>query len=100
MENLKLKILPYDLTVCTLPALEGVRLDDNGFFFLARTDNELSLVCETSRVPLCVLEREDGWNIVSPYVAKADERKVAAVDAGDPNKSLARLRELIGCEIV
>ena len=31
---------------------------------------------------------------------KADERKVAAVDAGDPNKSLARLRELIGCEIV
>ena len=30
----------------------------------------------------------------------SDERKVAAVDAGDPNKSLARLRELIGCENV
>ena len=28
----------------------------------------------------------------------ADERKITAVDAGDPNKSLERLRELIGCE--
>ena len=30
----------------------------------------------------------------------ADERKITAVDAGDPNKSLERLRELIGCEWV
>ena len=30
----------------------------------------------------------------------ADERKITAVDAGDPNKSLERLRELIGCELV
>lgn len=30
----------------------------------------------------------------------ADERKITAVDAGAPNKSLERLRELIGCEWV
>ena len=30
----------------------------------------------------------------------ADERKITAVDAGDPNQSLERLRELIGCEWV
>lgn len=30
----------------------------------------------------------------------ADERKITAVDAGDPNTSLERLRELIGCEWV
>ena len=30
----------------------------------------------------------------------ANERKITAVDAGDPNKSLERLRELIGCEWV
>lgn len=30
----------------------------------------------------------------------ADERKITAVDAGDPNKNLERLRELIGCEWV
>ena len=30
----------------------------------------------------------------------ADERKITKVDAGDPNKSLKRLRELIGCDIV
>lgn len=30
----------------------------------------------------------------------ADERKITKVDAGDPNKSLARLRQLIGCEWV
>ena len=30
----------------------------------------------------------------------ADERKITAVDAGDPNRSLARLRVLIGCEWV
>lgn len=30
----------------------------------------------------------------------AEERKITAVDAGDPNKSLDRLRELIGCEWV
>ena len=32
-----------------------------GFFFVARTDEEISLVCETARVPENTLAREDGW---------------------------------------
>lgn len=30
----------------------------------------------------------------------ANEQKITKVDAGDPNKSLERLREFIGCELV
>ena len=33
-------------------------------------------------------------------LVNADERKITAVDAGDPNKSLDGLRALIGCEWV
>ena len=31
------------------------------FFFIGKTDEELSLVCETADAPANALEREDGW---------------------------------------
>ena len=58
--NLKLKSLPLDLTVCKLATLDQLDLSA-GFFFVARTDEEISLVCETARVPENTLVREDGW---------------------------------------
>ena len=58
--NLKLNSLPLDLTVCKLATLEQLDLSA-GFFFVARTDEEISLVCETARVPENTLVREDGW---------------------------------------
>jgi hypothetical protein len=58
--NLKLKSLPLDLTVCKLATLDQLDLSA-GFFFVARTDEEISLVCETARVPENTLAREDGW---------------------------------------
>ena len=58
--NLKLKSLPQDLTVCKLATLDQLDLSA-GFFFVARTDEEISLVCETARVPENTLAREDGW---------------------------------------
>ena len=58
--NLKLKSLPQDLTVCKLASLNQLDLSA-GFFFVGRTDEEISLVCETSRVPENTLAREDGW---------------------------------------
>ncbi len=58
--KLKLKSLPLDLTVCKLATLDQLDLSA-GFFFVGRTDEEISLVCETSRVPENTLAREDGW---------------------------------------
>ncbi|MBQ1330153.1 MAG: ACT domain-containing protein, partial [Desulfovibrio sp.] len=34
---------------------------DAGFFFLARTGEEISLVCRTGDAPQKTLAREDGW---------------------------------------
>lgn len=34
------------------------------FTFLCRTDQELSLVCRTDKVPPSVLQREDGWALM------------------------------------
>ena len=55
-----LRRLDFDLTVCKLPAAGQFNLEE-GFFFLARTDEELSLVCRTDRVPEGTIAREDGW---------------------------------------
>ena len=37
-------------------------IDTNGtFFFIGRTDEEISLVCPTAEAPARTLAREDGW---------------------------------------
>ena len=57
---MELKKLPYDLTVCKVASLADVDLDTE-FFFLGKTDEELSLVCRTEDVPAVTVERDDGW---------------------------------------
>ena len=57
---MKLKILSWPLTVCKLAGTEQVNLADD-FYFIGRTDEELSLVCRTEHTPSGTLEREDGW---------------------------------------
>ena len=57
---MELKKLPYDLTVCKVASLADVDLDGE-FFFLGKTDEELSLVCRTEDVPAATTERDDGW---------------------------------------
>ncbi|MEE1301064.1 MAG: ACT domain-containing protein, partial [Acutalibacteraceae bacterium] len=47
---MELKKLPYDLTVCKVASLADVD-QDSEFFFLGKTDEELSLVCRTEDVP-------------------------------------------------
>ena len=58
--RMELKKLPYDLTVCKVASLADVDLDSE-FFFLGKTDEELSLVCRTEDVPTATTERDDGW---------------------------------------
>ena len=55
-----LEKLPFALTVCKPVCLASVPLESE-FFFLARTDEELSLVCRTEDAPEDAVEREDGW---------------------------------------
>lgn len=57
---MELKPLDHQLTVCKVASLQDVCLDDN-FFFISKTDEELSLVCLTEHVPPLTLAREDGW---------------------------------------
>ena len=57
---MKLKKLPWDLTVCRLSSAETVNLSAD-FFFIGKTDEEISLVCPTASVPADTAAREDGW---------------------------------------
>ena len=57
---MELKKLDYDLTVCKVSNIADIDTSAD-FYFIAKTDEELSLVCRTEDVPESTLEREDGW---------------------------------------
>ena len=57
---IRLQALPWDLTVCKAADVSDIDLGA-GFFFLGKTDEELSLVCKTSDAPARTTAREDGW---------------------------------------
>ena len=57
---MKLKTIPFDLTVCKLA--DGSLIDLNReFYFIGKIDEELSLVCRTEETPSNTTERDDGW---------------------------------------
>lgn len=55
-----LKVLAQEFTVAKIETLQEVKLDDE-FVFIGKTDEELSLVCQTVSMPTQWIEREDGW---------------------------------------
>ena len=55
-----LKKLEYDLTVCRLEKLADADLKAD-FYFIGKTDEELSLVCRTEDTPENASMRDDGW---------------------------------------
>ncbi len=52
--------LPHLFTICKLADPQAIPLDSE-FCFVGKTDEELSLVCPTDRVPAGALAREDGF---------------------------------------
>ena len=58
--NMTIRVLPQALTVCKVEHISEIDLS-RPFYFIGRTDDELSLVCETECTPAHTLEREDGW---------------------------------------
>lgn len=57
---MELKKLDYDLTVCKVVSIANIDLNSR-FFFIGKTDEEISLVCLTRDTPLHTTERDDGW---------------------------------------
>lgn len=57
---MKIKVLEQKFTVCKIKDSAKIPFDDI-FCFAGKTDEELSLVCSTERVPDNTLEREDGF---------------------------------------
>ena len=55
-----IKALPYSLSVCKVKDLMALHVDSE-IFFIGKTDEEISLVCETTVVPAETVAREDGW---------------------------------------
>lgn len=62
MSRFPLRVLPGDYVVCRLPADAALPAwaDGPGLVSVTRTDDELSVVCEASRVP-AVVRCEPGW---------------------------------------
>ena len=57
---MELKRIEYDLTVCKVKDISDIGMTAN-FYFIGKTDEELSLVCKTDDVPAETIERDDGW---------------------------------------
>lgn len=58
--EMELKKLHHDFTVCKVKDFSETDLSQE-FCFVGKTDEELSVVCLTERVPGNVTKREDGW---------------------------------------
>ncbi len=60
---MNLKRISAEFSVCKLsgPMDWGKLNESSGFWFLGKTDEELSLVCEPASVPENTVEREDGF---------------------------------------
>ncbi len=55
-----LKVLSPVFSVCKITDLSMVNVKDD-YVFIGKTEEELSLVCDTKNVPSNYTEREDNW---------------------------------------
>ena len=57
---MELKKIEHKLTVCKVEKTSDIDLASE-FYFIGKTDEELSLVCKTDDTPDKTIERDDGW---------------------------------------
>ena len=55
-----LEKIAHNLTVCKVRDIADIDMKA-GFFFIGKTDEEVSLVCKTEDTPAETVERDDGW---------------------------------------
>ncbi len=57
---MELKKIAYKLTVCKVADVSDINMTAD-FYFVGKTDEEVSLVCKTEDTPVKTVERDDGW---------------------------------------
>ena len=57
---MELKRLEHKLTVCKVKSVADIDANRE-FYFIGKTDEEISLVCKTEDTPDNTLKRDDGW---------------------------------------
>ena len=57
---MELKKIEYKLTVCKVADVCDIDMAAD-FYFVGKTDEEVSLVCRTEDTPAKTVERDDGW---------------------------------------
>ncbi|WP_317314149.1 ACT domain-containing protein [Absicoccus porci] len=57
---MELKKLSYSLSICKVAEIKDIDIERE-FFFVGKTDEEISLVCKTEDVPNTTIQRDDGW---------------------------------------
>lgn len=60
---MEIKKYNQKMSVCKVIDYREVNLNDE-FVFIGKTDDELSLVCCTEKVPQNITERDDGWKMM------------------------------------
>ncbi len=57
---MKLKRIEHDFTICKVKDVKDLSLEKS-FYFIGKTDEEISLVCMTKDTPVNTITRDDGW---------------------------------------
>lgn len=57
---MELEIINKEFVVCKLRKIENINFNDE-YFFIGKTNEEISLVCEESSMPSEHIEVEKGW---------------------------------------
>lgn len=57
---MRIKKIEYNITICKIQKESDLDLS-KPFYFIGKTDEELSLVCRTEDTPINTIERDDGW---------------------------------------
>lgn len=60
---MKLRIIPGDFAVSKIVHIVDAPIEDD-FWFLSRTDEEISLVCRTESLPDTATDVESGWSLL------------------------------------
>ena len=59
---MKLKFLSDEFTVCKVKDLKEISLDQP-YYFIGRTDEEISIICPSKFTPSKVIDLESGWKL-------------------------------------
>jgi len=60
---MKLKVIKHEFVICQVDSVEKIDFTDE-FVFIAKTDEELSVVCTKETIPKKTLQCDEGWRAI------------------------------------